>query len=105
MAVSSNTVDLDVKAKPSSVWRASFVGDMEVQSGGLQVLDVKDFHTSALTSRDEGAKENLLISQLQWRPHADFTDWNRYIHPVEPQPKECHLLEKLTLLRMLDHLE
>jgi hypothetical protein len=105
MVVSPSTLNLDVKAKLGTLSRASFVGDMEVQSAGRQVLHLKDFRTSAITSTDEGAEAHPLISQLQWKPHSDFVDLNNHMHPLEPQPKEWHLLEELILICTFDHLE
>lgn len=86
MVVCPSTVDLDVMVKLRIVCRGSFVVEMEVQSAGVQVLHLKDYRTSALTSCDEGAEENPLISQLQWKPHADLTNLDEYMHPVEPRP-------------------
>ena len=104
MVVSPCTLDLDVKAKLGTMCRGSFIGDMAVKSAGMQILHLKDFRTSALTSADEGAEEKPLISQLRWNPHSDFVDLTNYMHPLEPQPMEWHLLEELILLCTFDHL-
>ncbi len=81
MVVSPNALGLDVKANLGSMFRGCFTGDMSASSAGQQVLHVKDFRTSALTSVEEVAEEHPLISQLQWKPHSDFVDLNKYMQP------------------------
>jgi len=106
VVVSPGELDLDVKASlQDTIRRGSYIGDMSAHSAGRQVLHLKDFRTSALTSADEAAEEQPLISQLQWTPHSDFVDLSKYMHPLEPQPQEWHLLEELVLHCALDHLE
>ena len=105
MVISPSTLDLEVKAELDTMSRGAFVGGMAAQSGGLQVLHLKDFRTSALTSADEATEEHPLVSQLQWKPHSDFVDLSKHMHPLERQPKEWDLLEELIILCSLDHLE
>jgi acyl transferase domain-containing protein len=106
MVVAPCTRDLEVKTQLfGTMSRGAFIGDLAAHSAGQQVLHLKDFRTSALTSSDGSLGEQPLISQLQWLPHSDFADLGKYMHPVETAPQEWHILEELVILCSLDHLQ
>ncbi|KAK4172362.1 putative polyketide synthase [Triangularia setosa] len=107
MIISPCTQDLQVKTSlVGNMSRGAFVGHLAAYSAGQQVIHLKDFRTSALSSGDAGSQEeHPIISQLEWLPHADFTDLAKHMHPVARTPVEWHPLEELILLCSIDHLE
>ncbi|KAL9086197.1 MAG: hypothetical protein Q9165_007262 [Trypethelium subeluteriae] len=106
MIVGPCTRDMEVKAKlPGEMKRGAFNGNLAAYSAGQQVIHISDFQTSALTGEDEMEEEKPLVSQLQWLPHSDFADLSKFMQPENTKPNEWHLLEELTLLCAIDHLE
>ncbi|KAL4998919.1 hypothetical protein BDV10DRAFT_200929 [Aspergillus recurvatus] len=96
---------LDVSAEILYAERGSFVGDLIAQDSTQQVLSLKGFKASALTSGDETGTDEALISQVEWRPHADLANLEKAIQPQEDCPLEWPLLEELVVLCVLDHQE
>ncbi|RFU80508.1 polyketide synthase [Trichoderma arundinaceum] len=103
--ISPTMNDLTVTADILSVERGSFVGDLVAQDGSRVFLSLKGFKATALTSTDSAEDSVPLVTQFEWRPHADFTQLAKYMHPRNDQPKEWALLEELMLLCSLDHLD
>ncbi|KAF2716908.1 polyketide synthase [Polychaeton citri CBS 116435] len=105
MVVTPAALPMTVKATVESMCRGSFTGRMTVQAAGSQILHLKDFRTSALTSADEDKEELPLISHIQWRPCSDFVDLEKYMQMTQPKAEEWHSLEELALLCSMDHVD
>jgi SAM-dependent methyltransferase len=97
--------DLRVKAEITSMERGSFHGHLTARSGDRAVLTLKGFKASALTSDDGEESNTPLISELHWKPHRDFVQMAKHLHPQEDCPQAWPLLEELMLLCSMDHLE
>lgn len=103
MVIVPTWLDLAVRAKINTILQGSWCGDMSVYTAERQVLHLKNFRTSAL-SQDAGEAYPIL-SQLQWMPHSDFVDLESIMRTTEPDVREWHLLEELTILCAVDNLE
>ncbi|PWY91664.1 polyketide synthase [Aspergillus sclerotioniger CBS 115572] len=103
MVVAPTQGDLHVAARVGALERGSYLGDLAAQRSGQVVLAVKGFKTSALTSAGSASEQVPLITQLEWKPHADFVNMAQLMHPREDCPPEWPLLEELVLLCMLSH--
>ncbi|ODA79280.1 hypothetical protein RJ55_04873 [Drechmeria coniospora] len=105
MIVRPTTDDLDVVADIGTLERGSFVGNLTAQSNGEMILSLRGFKASALT-REDDADENLpLITQFEWKPHADFLNLKDHMHPRTHIPREWSLFEELMILCIIDHVE
>lgn len=94
---------LRTTADITSQERGSFAGRLEARDDADQVvLQVQGFRATAVTSAADEEKVPL-ITNIEWRPHADLVRLEDYLHPREKCAKEWHLLEELTLLCILDH--
>ncbi|PWY70902.1 putative polyketide synthase [Aspergillus heteromorphus CBS 117.55] len=102
IVISPSDEELHVTALIRKVERGSFVGDLVAQASGQKMISLKGFKASAV-SADNDAEETPLISRMEWKPHADFVDMSKLVHPREHCPPEWPLLEELVLLCMLDH--
>ncbi|KAL6231526.1 hypothetical protein BDW75DRAFT_247843 [Aspergillus navahoensis] len=105
IVLSHTDAGLDVSAEILHAERGSFVGNLIAQDPTQQVLSLKGFKASALTSGDETATNEALVSQIEWRPHADLANLEKAIRPQEDCPLEWPLLEELVMLCVLDHQE
>ncbi|PYI02487.1 polyketide synthase [Aspergillus sclerotiicarbonarius CBS 121057] len=103
MVIAPSEGALDVVANVSALERGSFLGDLVAQRSGQIILALKGFKASALTSAGSASEELPLITQLEWKPHADFVDLGQLMHPREHCPPEWPFLEELTILCMLDN--
>ncbi|PON24523.1 KR domain-containing protein [Trichoderma gamsii] len=97
--------DLDVQASIHTLERGSFVGDLVAQADGQLLLSLKGFKASAMTSAASDDEALPLITQFEWRPHADFIKMKDYMQPRTFIPNEWPMLEELMLLSILDHQE
>ncbi|KAL7918585.1 polyketide synthase [Trichoderma austrokoningii] len=105
MVIRSASKDLDVQATIHTTERGSFVGDLAAQADGQLILSLKGFKASAMTSEASDDENLPLITQFEWRPHADFIKMKDYMRPRTFVPKEWPMLEELMLLSILDHQE
>ncbi|KAL7940024.1 polyketide synthase [Trichoderma barbatum] len=105
MVVRPADKDLYVQASIHKLERGSFVGDLVAQTDGQVFLSLKGFKASAMTSAALDDENLPLITQFEWRPHADFIKMKDYMQPRTFIPKEWPMLEELTLLSILDHQE
>ncbi|PYH92913.1 putative polyketide synthase [Aspergillus ellipticus CBS 707.79] len=104
IVISPNNGDLQVTADIDRVERGSFVGDLVAQASGRKMLSLTGFKTSALNANSE-PEELPLITQFEWKPHADFATMSQLIHPRTDCPPEWSFFEELTILCMLDNRE
>ncbi|KAL6897583.1 polyketide synthase [Trichoderma evansii] len=105
MVVRPASKDLDVQASIHTLERGSFVGDLVAQADGQLLLSLKGIKASAMTSEASADESLPLITQFEWRHHADFIKMKDYMHPRKFIPNEWPMLEELMLLSILDHQE
>jgi malonyl CoA-acyl carrier protein transacylase len=105
MVVAPADLDLNVVADIHSVERGSFEGCLTAQAEGRLSLSLKGFKASAMTSPEDPDESLPLITQFEWRPHADFVQMKDYMHPRTFIPGEWPKLEEMMLLSILDHQE
>ncbi|EED13058.1 polyketide synthase, putative [Talaromyces stipitatus ATCC 10500] len=104
MVVCPANLDMQVVAKINNVERGSFEGSLTAQGQGRLFLSLKGFKASAMTN--SGDDESLpLITQFEWRPHADFIQMKDYMYPRTFIPHEWPMLEEMMLLAIIDHQE
>lgn len=103
--ISPTIKDLHVTADITSVERGSFLGDLVAQNDGQMLLALRGFKATALTSSDASEDNIPLITQVEWRPHAEFARLDKSMHSRTDRPDEIHLFDELNLLCCFDHLE
>lgn len=104
MSVAPPTKDLHISGVIHRADRRSIVGDLVAECLGQQVMTLKGFKLSALMDGD-GNEERPLLTQIEWRRHADFIDPRTIIRPQDLCPAEWPLLEELLVLCALEHQE
>ncbi|PHH74537.1 hypothetical protein CDD82_4895 [Ophiocordyceps australis] len=105
MEENEQSKDLRVTANTNNMNAGSFIGDVTAQNSGKVMLSLRGLKASPLTKDDTADKSLPVVSQLEWRPHADFVDFEAYMHPQTEVPREWALLEELVILCILDHRE
>ncbi|CRG87956.1 Lovastatin nonaketide synthase [Talaromyces islandicus] len=103
MVVSPANLDLHVVANINSVERGSFEGCLTAQAQGRLFLSLKGFKASAMTNAEDADESLPLITQFEWRPHADFIQMKDYMYPRTFIPAEWPMLEEMMLLAIIDH--
>lgn len=102
----SDTLDVTAHVD-NSLDRGSFTGNLVAQSTASQeriCISLKGFKTSTLSSSNDSDEEDIpLITQIEWEPHSDLADLNKYFRRRASRIKEWPLLEELIILCMLDH--
>ncbi|PHH93162.1 hypothetical protein CDD83_18 [Cordyceps sp. RAO-2017] len=98
--------DLSATASIGPSEGSSLVGDLTARIGRETIFSVEGLKMVTI-ARAETAEESLpLISQIEWRPHADFIDFDalKYVPPCLDRQKYVSLAELVTLC-MIDHRE
>ncbi|KAI1361572.1 putative polyketide synthase [Xylaria arbuscula] len=99
MVIAPCTTDLKIVARIDTLERGSYTGNVY---GGNNFY-LKGYKSSVLGS--EEIDKELMIAHAEWRPSCDFTDLNKHLYSRQEPPENWPLLEELTILCVLDHLE
>lgn len=97
--------DMQVVASINNTERGSFEGSLTAQAQGRLLLSLKGFKASAMTNPSDNDESLPLITQFEWRPHADFIQMKDYMYPRTFIPSEWPMLEEMMLLAIIDHQE
>jgi hypothetical protein len=95
--------DMRANAQVSTKSSSSIIGDGALGVGDEVILCLQGAKFSALedgSGYDE--VDTVAGTRLEWRPDVDFVDIQSLIHPRFPDPKDLELIEKFSVLCMLE---
>ncbi|KAK5996188.1 Highly reducing polyketide synthase lcsB [Cladobotryum mycophilum] len=104
VVISPASNDMTVTVAMRSSGPVSSVCDITAQDEGRVVFSMKGLKTIPINDSSEESNARL-VSQIEWRPHADFAKLSELIHHHNDYQKDWETIEELVLLCCFDHLE